>query len=231
MLALACSVQVSPGAADTAGGARRPRAPVRRRNPARAPGACRICGDTTAFGYGLCLSCRAVALGLGRPLVPVTAIRVVGPESGLYRALRQYKSGEASVAHRQERRLAAMLDAFCGRHLAALAPDGLDLSVVVPSGHAQRPPPHPLARAVASTAHLPPHRDVLRAGPGVVGHRQPALDAYQADRCVAGKRILVVDDVYTSGAHLQSAAAVLHDAGAASVVALVIGRYDRRARR
>ncbi len=223
-------MQISPGAAGTADGARRSRAPARRPTLARAPGACRICGDATAFGYGLCLSCRAVALALGRPLVPVTAIRVVSPESGLYRALRQYKSGEPSVAHRQEQRLTAILDAFCRRHLPALAPGGLDLSVVVPSARAQRPPPHPLARVVASAAHLPPHRDVLGAGPGMADHRQPALDAYQADPCVAGKRVLVVDDVYTSGAHLQSAAATLHDAGAASVVALVIGRYDRGAR-
>lgn len=193
--------------------------------------ACRVCGDATGFGYHLCLTCRAVALGLGRPLVPVTAIRVVGPSSGLYRALRQYKSGEPDVAQRQERRLAAILDAFCARHLAELAPGGIDLTVVVPSGQGNRPPPHPLARAVASASHLPPVRDLLVAGPGVVGPRRPALDAYQAAPGVAGKRVLLVDDVYTSGAHLQSAAAALHDAGAGSVAAVVIGRYDRTRRR
>lgn len=190
-------------------------------------GTCRICGDGTGFGYHLCLSCRAVALGLGRPLVPITAIRVVGPRSGLYRALRQYKSGAPHVAHRQERRLAAILDAFCARHLAEMAHGGVDLTVVVPSGRGNRPPPHPLARAVASAHHLPPVRDLLVAGPGVVGARQPALDAYRVAPGVAGMRVLLVDDVYTSGAHLQSAAAALHDAGAASVAAVVIGRYDR----
>lgn len=190
-------------------------------------GACRICSDATSPGYSLCLSCRAVALGLGRPLVPVIFIRAVGPNSGLYRALRQYKSGERGVAQRQERRLAAILDAFCARNLAVHAPDGLDLSVVVPSAPGNRPPPHPLARAVAAAAQLPPYRDVLQPGEGTIGHRQPALGAYRADPSVAGTRVLVVDDVYTSGAHLQSAAAAVIDAGAAAVVALVIGRYDR----
>jgi hypothetical protein len=199
--------------------------PTHRRAPFAAM--CRICSDATSPGYTMCLSCRAVALGLGRPLVPVTFIRAVGPNSGLYRALRQYKSGEPGVAQRQERRLAAILDAFCARHLAALAPDGLDLSVVVPSAPGNRPPPHPLARAVASAAHLPPYRDVLHAAAGTIGHRQPALGAYRADPSVAGKRVLVVDDVYTSGAHLQSAGAALTDASAAAVTALVIGRYDR----
>lgn len=174
------------------------------------------------------MSCRSVALGLGRSLVPVTAIRAVDPQSGLYRALRQYKSGEPEVAHRQQRRLAAILDAFCARHLATLAPEGLDVTVVVPSSLGNRPPPHPLARAVSSTVHLPPLLDAMAAGPGVVDHRRPALDAYRAGPAVKEQRVLLVDDVYTSGAHLQSAAAALHDAGAASVSGLVIGRYDRR---
>lgn len=173
------------------------------------------------------MSCRAVAIGLQRPLVPVTAIRVVGPRSGLYRALRQYKSGEPEVAHRQQRRLAAIVDAFCARHLAALAPGGLDATVVVPSGLGGRPRPHPLAQVLASTAHLPPILDGLAPAGGTAGHRRPDAGAYRAAPDVAGLRLLLVDDVYTSGAHLQSAARALLDAPAASVVALVIGRYER----
>jgi len=44
---------------------------------------------------------------------------------------------------------------------------------------------------------------------------------------VAGKRILLVDDVFTTGATLRAAAAVLKSAGAAHVAALTLARVDR----
>jgi ComF family protein len=44
----------------------------------------------------------------------------------------------------------------------------------------------------------------------------------------AGKRLLLVDDVFTTGATLRAAAAVLKSAGAARVSALTLARVDRR---
>jgi ComF family protein len=45
---------------------------------------------------------------------------------------------------------------------------------------------------------------------------------------IAGKRILLVDDVFTTGATLRSAAGALKDAGASHVTALTLARVDRR---
>ena len=45
---------------------------------------------------------------------------------------------------------------------------------------------------------------------------------------IAGKRILLVDDVFTTGATLRAAAGVLKNAGAAHVSALTLARVDRR---
>jgi orotate phosphoribosyltransferase len=45
---------------------------------------------------------------------------------------------------------------------------------------------------------------------------------------VTGKRVLVIDDVFTTGATLRAAAAALKSAGAAYVCALTLARVDRR---
>jgi len=175
----------------------------------------------------MCTSCRDVAIALGRPPVPVTPAALVTASSPLYRALRQYKSGTPAVASRQSGRLASLLDRFVTRHLDCLAPDGLDLCTVVPSPRDGRPPPHPLSLLLATSRRLPEVVDALVPGPFVIAHRRPSVDGYRASGAVSGMRVLLVDDLYTSGAHLQSAAVALTDAGARSVVATVLGRFVR----
>jgi phosphoribosylpyrophosphate synthetase len=172
----------------------------------------------------MCTSCRDVAVALGRPLLPVTPIALVTRSSPLYRALRQYKSGEPDVASRQNARLVSLLDRFFTRHAGCVVPGGLDACVVVPSPLGGRPPPHPLTTLVAGSASLPKFVDALFPGTSPVAHRQPSAHGYRATVRVWGKRVLLVDDVYTSGAHLQSAALALEAAGARTVGAVVLGR-------
>jgi ComF family protein len=45
---------------------------------------------------------------------------------------------------------------------------------------------------------------------------------------IAGKRVLLIDDVFTTGATLRAAAGVLKASGAARVTALTLARVDRR---
>jgi hypothetical protein len=165
---------------------------------------------------------------LGRPPVEVTPICLVTASSPAYRALREYKSAPHEVARRQASRLADFVSTFAARHLECAAPGGVDVTVVVPSGAGGRPPPHPLTRVAAAAALLPPVVAGLRAGPGTPGHRRPSPDAYHASEEVSDARVLLLDDVYTTGAHLQSAAAALLEAGASSVHGLVVARYEAR---
>jgi ComF family protein len=45
---------------------------------------------------------------------------------------------------------------------------------------------------------------------------------------ISGRRLLLIDDVFTTGATLRAATAALKTAGAASVSALTLARVDRR---
>lgn len=189
------------------------------------PGVCRVCCAGTTSKWPTCPTCRDVARQLGHHLVPVTPISLVTKDSGLYRALRQYKSGEPSVARNQARALSALMALFTRRHLGCAAPEGIDTVLVVPSVEQSRPPPHPLLSVLDGVPGLPQASPLLRAGPGGPHHRTAALDGYVCDEPVQGHRVLLIDDTYTTGAHLQSAAHALSRAGAAAVHPLVIGRY------
>ncbi len=63
----------------------------------------------------------------------------------------------------------------------------------------------------------------------VIGAGKPARQTiepqhYRVDGSLAGKSVVLIDDIYTSGASIRSAAQRLKDAGASSVVGVVLGR-------
>lgn len=109
----------------------------------------------------------------------------------------------------------------------------IDAVVVVPS--TDRVPPHPLELLLERLCLQPPVAPILQRTTAPIGFRQPNPAAYRARTEIAGKRLYLVDDVYTTGAHLNSAAQALRNAGAEVVGALVIARrinpdYNDRAR-
>lgn len=98
-----------------------------------------------------------------------------------------------------------------------------------------------LAYEVAQAAHRPVVTDALvrrrethphRAGLDEVARRTAMRGAFQVvrPRLIAGRRVLLVDDVLTSGATLDSAAKALLAAGAAAVSALTAARTVFRKR-
>lgn len=194
-------------------------------------GVCPLCFNfTLEADASRCRACRSCP-GF---ITAMAAVSYAPGGSGLHHALADYKRTAEPATSDLGRALGALLDDFVGRHEGCLARSGgvsgFTTVAVVPSGDAQRDRAHPLRRLVRDhvPALGPRYRDVLRhSGRPRSAHR---FEAGRFALCspVQDEHILLVDDVWTTGASAQGAAAVLIAGGAASVSAVVIGRYVNR---
>ena len=170
------------------------------------------------------------------PVLPMQMCPWPGP---LYTVLMGYKEAPVAEARARFGPIVRSLAArFLGAHadcVAALA--GGPPHFVLPVPSTARPGGSPIARVPGLAA------DVESALPGVrwtgllcrtrepVGHMHPSAHAFAVPPTlrtrVAGRRLVLLDDTYVSGARSQSAAAVLRRAGAASVVVVALGRVLR----
>lgn len=189
------------------------------------PGVCRICCGPLLDPFEECWSCSKVERALSCRLHPVTPISLTTTATGLYAALKQYKAKPSSLSERQQRRLAELAARFLALHSGCVAPGGFDVVAVVPSFHLESH--HPLAEVLRRIVVDRPVVEALRAGPGVVERNSASPRAYSClGRLVENRRVVLVDDTYTTGAHLHSAAAALEEVGAAEVHLMVFGRHQ-----
>lgn len=192
---------------------------------------CPLCGAARCAEAGVCRTClAALRAAAGAP------DGGPGPYRGvLGRAVRLYKyAGVAALAEPLGRALGARLRA----RLASAAGPPPDLVTSVPSGRARRrrrgyDQAALLARRVARELGLP-YRPLLvrvRAGPPQAALTRPerevnARGAFAvragAQGRLRGRRVLVVDDVWTSGATAADCRRALREAGAAAVRVAVV---------
>jgi predicted amidophosphoribosyltransferase len=191
-------------------------------------GVCDICHGAPNPGWTRCRSCTQTMRQVTHPthlVVPISLYEVPGQ---LHHVLRKYKDGYTEEIRAQLRpRVASLLWRFLsthGEHITEAAGSNWDLITSVPSS-GQRDGQHPLERAIALVRPLAEQHEVLlERGPGALNHNQASDDGYTVIRNVEGENILVVDDTFTSGARIQSAASALSLAGANVVAAVPIGR-------
>ncbi len=206
--------------------------------PSTGPGVCSICHGPARDGGPECWCCRAVTAALGPgpgPLVvPVALCRSGDP---LHTVLRGYKDAPAVTARRHfARRLDAHLSGFLDAHGACIveaAGSTWDSVAVVPSSRrspeARRrrpwPSPRPLDQVVGAVSCLSGLARVdIDRGPGSADHLAPDPDAFAVRGAARGRRVLLVDDTWVTGARMRSAAFALTEAGAQVVALVVAGR-------
>ncbi len=201
------------------------------------PGVCATCWTAVAPGYRLCYPCRNGRDEYGRRLAGVVVpIALAVKRQQFAHELWHYKYDvDERVRRRLEIRLAAVLWRFLGQHeahiAAAVGVPRFDIVTTVP-GTRPREGGHPLVHIVGTLVGqtrdryqpaLAPGLDVSAEGRAVLTGRYRATQALAGDPAV-----LLIDDTWTTGGRAQSAAIALHDAGAAQVAVVVLGRHFDR---
>lgn len=134
----------------------------------------------------------------------------------MYHYLKAYKGGYADEASARLR-VAAVTAQFLALHascIASAAGGEWDTIAVVPSS-GKRSGVHPLVSAIGMVSTLKEmYAPLLTRGPGVIDRNSPAEDGYIADLRSHDRSVLLVDDLYVTGARAQSAAHALTAVGA-----------------
>jgi len=203
----------------------------------RGPGVCATCWRAVDPGYRLCYPCRVARDGYGRRLAEsVVPIALAVKRQQFAHELWHYKYDvDGRVRRRLEVRLAAVLWRFLGQHEAHIAEavgvSRFDVVTTVP-GTRQRDDDHPLVRIVGSLVGQTRDRygPVLALGSNApVEGRAVVVNRFRATQAMTDHpAVLLIDDTWTTGGRAQSAAIALHDAGAAKVAVVVLGRHFDR---
>lgn len=197
--------------------------------PEPGSGVCARCFNLTA-GYRYCYACTQQPASLDA-FLPISYS--VAHEQ-LHHALAGYKRHNGSAARRLAVQLAAVLWRFLDVHETCLtrAAGVGSFSVVttVPSGDHERDRAHPLRWIVGDVVGVTRdrHRRLLKRSSCQVAPRAFAPERFMTEPSLSGEAVLLIDDMWTTGANAQSAAAALKAAGAGPVAAVVIGRHVNR---
>ena len=192
------------------------------RLPRLGPPLCARCGAPTAWPVRRCRECA------GRRLAFASARAAVAYDDAVRRIVAGWK----------ERGLRALADEAAGIVVETVPHPGAVTVTFVPPDAARRlerghHPAERLARALAARWQLPCAPLLVRAGAArrqrglaLAERRRNVSRAFRA-ACRAPTRVLLVDDVYTSGATVSAAATALRVVGARTIDVVTFARAMR----
>jgi predicted amidophosphoribosyltransferase len=198
-------------------------------SPRHGRGVCPRCLNLTGAG-GLCRACNANEHHLAA-VVPISYS--VGGE-WLHHVIASYKRDADPSVPDAVSALTGLCEDFLSGHEKCVATaagvTGFQLVTTVPSSDPLRDLHHPLRRLVGERVAVTRERYerllVRSASSAIPRVFDPAR--YVATKDLDGESVLLVDDMWTSGASAEAAAAALHAAGAGPVAIVVIARHLNR---
>jgi predicted amidophosphoribosyltransferase len=195
--------------------------------PRRGQGVCGICFNLIRPECEQCRACRAGE----NHLDVVTPISYSVGGSELHREIAAYKRYAEPFVRYAVQDLAMILEHFLSIHeLCVGAGEPFHVVTTVPSSDRRRDQHHQLRRLVGELVPSVSSRYQRLLVTSDLAGQTRSFDRgrYQAVQSLPGQRVLLIDDMWTTGASAQSAAAALRGAGASYVAAVAIGRHLNR---
>lgn len=186
---------------------------------------CPNCRSWRHARFPMCSNCMEIEHDLGR-VYPVIPISIYRRQSFFRNWLKFYKEDGAQGSSSYARNLTEVFDRFVRAQSAALLRRYGRVDLVVPVPSSGRQAPSPLSSLVTQVVwtHLGVPTQSIEYTSSAIGHRTANGAAFKVPSSLSGRRALIVDDVYTTGAHAQSAAYAVGESGAEVVAILVLAR-------
>jgi len=194
--------------------------------PHSADDVCPTCRSWRHPRWSHCSNCLEAESELSHVCGQVIPISLYRKPSALRDALTSYKSTPQSAAHQHLQLLRSILRRYMLENRRNLKGHlgGYTVACQVPSSN-PRFAAHPMRGVIGDGQVLgAPLEGLLERASGPLGHRRMSDSAFRTTKEVSQHRVLLVDDVFTTGASAQSAASALTLSGATVVGILVIAR-------